>query len=118
MRWGRYFASRAALAALTLVLISVITFFMTNVVPSDPARVALGKFASEDQLQSYREQQGLDRPVVSRYFHWAGDIVRGDWGTSVLTRRAVGELVGPRIVRTLILSAAAMLLAVPLAFLV
>jgi len=117
MRWGRYFASRAALAALTLVLISVITFFMTNVVPSDPARVALGKFASEEQLEIYREQQGLNRPVVSRYLHWAGNIVQGDWGTSVLTRRAVGELVGPRIVRTLILATAAMLIAVPLAFL-
>jgi peptide/nickel transport system permease protein len=117
MRWGRYFASRAALAALTLVLISMITFFMTNVVPSDPARVALGKFASEEQLEIYREQQGLNKPVVSRYLHWAGNIVQGDWGTSVLTRRAVGELVSPRIVRTLILAVAAMLLAVPLAFL-
>jgi peptide/nickel transport system permease protein len=116
MRWGRYVASRLALGAVTLVLISTITFFMTSVVPSDPARVALGKFASEEQLESYREQQGLNKPVVARYLHWAKNILQGDWGTSILTRRAVEELVSPRIVRTLILAIAAMLLAVPLAF--
>ena len=104
------------LAALTLVLIAVVTFFMTSVVPSDPARVALGKFASEEQLEAYREQQGLDLPVVERFVHWTAGILRGDWGTSVLTRRPVTDLVAPRVVRSLIVSVAAMLIAVPLAF--
>lgn len=116
MPWARYLGTRAALAALTLVLIAVVTFFMTSVVPSDPARVALGKFASEEQLDAYREQQGLDRPVVERFGHWSAGILRGDWGTSVLTRRHVTELVAPRVVRSLIVSVAAMLIAVPLAF--
>lgn len=116
MRWLKYLGTRAALAALTLVLIAGVTFFMTSVVPSDPARVALGKFASEEQLEAYREQQGLDRPVLERFGHWTSDIVKGDWGTSVLTRRDVTELVTPRVVRTLIMSFVAMLIAVPLAF--
>ena len=116
MTWPKYLGTRAALAALTLVLIAVVTFFMTSVVPSDPARVALGKFASEEQLEAYREQQGLDLPVVQRFGHWSAGILRGDWGTSVLTRRDVSELVAPRLVRSLIVSIAAMLIAVPLAF--
>src|SRR5262249_50960803 len=49
--------------------------------------------------------------------HWLGDATRARWGRSVLTGRDVGELIGPRIGRTLILSFAAMLIAVPLAFL-
>jgi peptide/nickel transport system permease protein len=118
MRWGRYLAARALLAAVTLLLISAITFFMTNVVPADPARIALGKFATPEQLAEYRTQQGLDKPVVTRYVSWLGDAVEARWGRSVLTGRSVGELIGPRIGRTLILSSVAMLIAVPLAFLI
>jgi len=112
----RYLGTRLGLAALTLFLISAITFFATNVVPSDPARVALGKAATPAQLESYREQQGLNRPVVDRYGYWLGNFVEGDWGTSIISRTEVRESVVPRMIRSLIVAGAAMLLAVPLAF--
>jgi peptide/nickel transport system permease protein len=106
------------LAVFTLVLISVVTFAATNVVPSDPARLALGRAASEDQLKLYRQQQHLDTPVVQRYVEWLGDFLRGDWGTSALNRQPVKAEVLPRVTRTVIAGFIAMSIAVPLAFLV
>jgi peptide/nickel transport system permease protein len=111
-----FLATRLMLALLTLVVISAITFFATNVIPGDPARIALGKGATPAQLADYDRQQGLDRPVVSRYVHWVGDAVRGRWGTSVLSQQTVTSLVIPRIRRTVLLGFFAMLIAVPTAF--
>lgn len=113
----RFAGSRLAFAALTLVAISMVTFAATNIVPADPARVALGKFATPEQIAAYNEQQGLDRPVVQRYATWVGDAVRGDWGTSVLSSQQVTEMVTPRIGRSLLLALSAMLVAIPIAFL-
>jgi peptide/nickel transport system permease protein len=118
MSVGRYTLSRVALGIVTLTLISSITFLATNAVPADPARAALGKYATPEQLAIYREQQGLDRPVVQRYVHWVRDLTRGSWGTSTVTRQDVGSLVGSRLARTLIIGFVAILLAVPLAFVI
>lgn len=117
MRALPYLGTRLALAVVTLFLISAVTFFATNVVPSDPARTALGKAATRAQVEAYREEQGLNEPVVTRYAHWLGNFLTGDWGTSVISRNPVKTQVQPRIARSLILAAAAMLIAVPLAFL-
>lgn len=113
----RFAGSRLAFAAITLVAISLVTFLATNIVPADPARVALGKFATPEQIEAYNEQQGLNRPVVERYITWVGGAVQGDWGTSVLSSQEVTEMVGPRITRSLILALSAMLVAIPIAFL-
>jgi peptide/nickel transport system permease protein len=105
-------------ALFTLALISVVTFAATNAVPSDPARLALGRAASEEQLDLYRQQQHLDEPVVQRYVQWLRDFLRGDWGTSALNRQPVKGEVLPRVTRTVIAGFIAMCIAVPLAFLV
>jgi peptide/nickel transport system permease protein len=113
---ARFLASRLAFAVITLLVISAITFFATNAIPTDPARIALGKNATPAQLVAYDKQQGLDRPVVERYFSWVGGVLRGDWGTSVLSQESVSSLVLPRIARSAILALLGMLLAVPLAY--
>jgi peptide/nickel transport system permease protein len=113
----KFAGSRLAFAALTLVAISLVTFLATNVVPADPARVALGKFATPAQVEAYNSQQGLNRPAAARYVSWVGGAVRGDWGTSVLSGQNVSKMVGPRIARSLALAFSAMLIAIPVAFL-
>ena len=111
------YASRRLLAGVaTLLLISLLTFFATNVVPNDPARIALGRTATPEQLAAYRTQQGLDEPVVRRYFEWIGDFVTGDWGESTLNQRPVRSEVVPRVTRSITIAVIAMLIAVPLAF--
>jgi len=69
--------------------VSVITFFLAQVVPVDPALVALGQNAREDQINAYRHEMGLDRPVVVQYFSYVSHLVQGDLGKSIRTRRAV-----------------------------
>jgi len=118
MSMVRFVMARLGWAVVTIALISGVTFFATNVVPSDPAKVALGKFATPEQVAAYRLQQGLDRPVAERYVEWVGHLAEGNWGTSVLSNIKVTQLVQPRLGRTLILGFGAMLIAVPLAFLV
>lgn len=108
---------RLAVALGTLLLISVITFAATNAVPSDPARVALGKLASPQELAEYRKTEGLDRPVVPRYFEWLGRYLQGDWGHSVLANQlSVRSEVVPRMIRTLILGGVSLFFALTLAF--
>lgn len=111
----RYVVTHLLLAVQTLVLISIVTFLATNVVPGDPARAALGRGASTAQLDAYRHQQGLDRPPVERYFRWLGQMTRGDWGSSVTTGLRVRETVQPRILRTVTIGLLAMALALPVA---
>jgi peptide/nickel transport system permease protein len=116
MNIARRLAGRALLALLTLVVISVVTFAATSVIPGNPARVALGKFATPEQLEAYREQQHLDDPVVDRFLAWSSDFVRGDWGNSLQTRQPVKDEVLPRLWRTLILALSAMAIAVAFAY--
>jgi peptide/nickel transport system permease protein len=114
----RFLAQRLLIGLVTLLLLSALTFLATNVVPNDPARLALGRSATPAQIQAYERQQGLNQPMVERYFNWITDFVKGDWGTSTRTGEPVKDEVLPRVGRTLTVALFAMLLAVPIAFLV
>jgi peptide/nickel transport system permease protein len=100
----------------TLVALSLITFLATTAVPTDPALVALGRTATPQELRDFRHQEGLDRPLVSRYVHWAEAFVTGDWGTSIINQEPVRREVLTPLTRTVILAISAFLLGVPLAF--
>lgn len=114
----RYLGSRLALAILTLFVLTAVTFLATNAVPADPARTALGRYATPEQLELYRKEQGLNEPVVERYASWFEDFARGSWGTSTTSRQEVRPTVVARMVRTAIIAVIAMLIAVPLAFVI
>ena len=115
MRLGRL--TRRLVAALgTLVLVSMLTFLATNAVPNDAARVALGRTATPAQIAAYNQQQGLNDPVVARYFTWLGNFATGDWGASTRNRRPVRPEVTSRLARSALVAVVAMALAIPLAF--
>lgn len=69
--------------------VTLVTFFMSHVIPGDPASLIAGQRASEETLQSIRQQLGLDQPVWIQYFHYIGDLLTGDLGTSIRTQRPV-----------------------------
>jgi peptide/nickel transport system permease protein len=71
--------------------ITVITFLITNVVPADPARVAAGLQATEDQVAELRHKMGLDDPLHVQYWRFMSNLVRGDLGRSIVTGRAVTQ---------------------------
>ncbi|MDQ2782035.1 ABC transporter permease [Lapillicoccus sp.] len=72
------------LLALPVMLLGVtfLVFFIMSFSPVDPARLALGESASPQALQQYREQYGLDDPLLLRYVHFLGGMFHGDLGTS------------------------------------
>lgn len=72
------------LVALPLMVLGVtlLVFVIMSFSPVDPARLALGESASPQALEQYREQYGLDQPLIPRYFAFLAGLFRGDLGTS------------------------------------
>lgn len=100
---------------LTLVLTSLLIFLITQALPGDVARVVLGREASAQAVEQFRQELGLDRPLVTRYLAWLSDFVRGDWGESYSTDQAIRPLVLGRLGNSLQLAGLTLLIAVPLA---
>ena len=111
----RLVVSRALLSLLTLLLVSVIIFAMLEVLPGDVASRILGRDATPESLAALRAQLHLEEPALQRYLDWLGGILRGDFGQALTSSRPVTEILAPRIFNTLVLSAAAFVLYLPLA---
>jgi peptide/nickel transport system permease protein len=81
------------LASLVILLISMsfVTFVLTNLLPSDPARVAAGPNAGPTEIEITRKRLGLDRPLPEQYARYVLALVRGDLGQSVRTRQPVRD---------------------------
>jgi peptide/nickel transport system permease protein len=109
-----YGAARAAFKLVfTLFSISLVTFLATNALPTDIGRAALGRGATPEQLEAFREQQGLNEPVVRRYVTWLTNFARGDWGTSLVSGQPVRLVIQPKMERTVALSLAGFFIALP-----
>ncbi|MGD0699254.1 MAG: ABC transporter permease [Trebonia sp.] len=67
---------------LVLVAVSMLTFWLIQLVPGDPGRNALGQYATAAQVHAWDVQNGLASSVVLRYLHWLGGFFSGNWGTS------------------------------------
>ena len=76
---------------LVVLLATTIVFFISRLVPSDPARLIAGDYASEEQVQQIRKEYNLDKPILVQYFLYLRNTLRGDFGTSMNTRRPVIE---------------------------
>ena len=111
----RLVVSRALLSLLTLLLVSLIIFAMLEVLPGDVASRILGRDATPESLAALRAQLHLEEPAPQRYLDWLGGILRGDFGQALTSSRPVTEILAPRIFNTLVLSAAAFVLYLPLA---
>jgi peptide/nickel transport system permease protein len=103
-----------------LLLVSMATMAMLELVPGDPAVVALGEDASPARLEAVRAELGLDQPLHERYVTWLGDLARGDLGRSLVNpARSVGDLIRQSLPITLQLAlmglAMALAAAIPLA---
>jgi len=107
-----YIVRRLAMAVLVLVSVSIITFFVARVIPSDPAAAWVGAHPTPEQIARARELLGLDRPLYEQYLRYMGDLSRGDLGTSVRTHQAVASDLRVFLPATLELVLAAMLIAV------
>jgi peptide/nickel transport system permease protein len=109
-----FLLNRVGTMLLTMLVISMLVFFIAEVVPIDPARNALGRYASQQAVDDLREDMGLDRPAPVRYFNWISNILRGDFGESIHYRRPVRDLVAVRLQRSLALAGLGFAFMIPL----
>ncbi len=97
--------------------VSILTFLMIRLIPGDAVQIMLGANAeiTPERVEALRAQVGLDRPLVEQYFVWIGDLLTGQFGTSLWTGRPVIEEIGAAAVVTLELSLLALALAIVVA---
>ena len=100
--------------ALLLLGVSFVTFLLMSASPLDPLQTNVGQVAlgsmSQEQVEALLAYWGVDTPPLTRYLGWLGDVVKGDFGTSLLYRRPVLEVVGERLSSSLILLLSAWIL--------
>ena len=71
--------------------VTVITFIISHMIPGDPARLMAGERATPEIVDNMRRQLGLDRPLYEQYLRYLGNLLQGDLGTSIRTRRPVTD---------------------------
>lgn len=101
---------RLVLLLPVLIGVSLFTFTLSHVVPSDPARLIAGPHASPSEVASVRHAFGLDRPLWRQYFTYMGNLLHGDLGESLHTQRPVRDDLGDFLPATVELTSTAMLL--------
>lgn len=90
----------------------LLTFCLMRVVPSDPAAMLAGENATAEQIAQIRLAYGFDRPLPEQFLHYLGQVIRGDFGESIMTRRPVMEDILSRVPATVELAGLAILMAV------
>ncbi|KFF49316.1 ABC transporter permease [Gammaproteobacteria bacterium MFB021] len=106
---------RLGASLLTLLMVSLVIFAITSLLPGDTAQQILGQFATPEQVAALREQLGLNQPAVVRYWHWLSGFVTGDLGQSASNGMAVAQLINDRLPNSLILAGITTVVSVPIA---
>lgn len=107
--------SRLGIGALTLLIVSIVVFGITNLLPGDAAQESLGQAATPEAVAALRVQFGLDQPAPQRYAHWLIQMLKGDAGVSLVNGQAISALIGDRLPSSLVLAGATAVVSVPLA---
>jgi|TARA_B100001059_G_scaffold70545_1_gene67657 peptide/nickel transport system permease protein len=77
--------------AVTMLGLLFITFIIGRVMPIDPVLAIVGERASQSTYDAVYSQLGLDKPIIVQFFYYLFDVIRGDFGISLLNARPVSE---------------------------
>ncbi len=111
MVWLNIILNRLVWLVPTLLGLLVIVFLLSRVVPIDPARLAAGDNASPAQIEAVRQQLGFDKPLPAQFARYVGDVVQGDFGTSLFTQQPILDDLAARLPATLELTLVAIVIA-------
>ncbi len=104
---------RLAVGLLLVWLVSLLVFAGTQILPGDAATAILGRTATLAQVAEVRAELHLDRSAPAQYAAWTSGLLRADLGRSFAAREPVSEVIGGRIVNSLLLALFALLVVVP-----
>jgi peptide/nickel transport system permease protein len=110
----RFVVRRLLLLVPILLGLSILLFLWIRALPGGPAESLLGERATPEAIEQIERVYGLDRPIHEQYLKYLENLVRGDLGTSISSRRAVTEEIGRRFPATIELALAAMVFAIAL----
>lgn len=111
----RVIGTRIVSAIPTFVVVLLVSFLLVELMPGDPARAVAGEQATPEIIEQLRVQLGLDRPLSERFLAYVGNVVSGDLGASLHTRRSVAGLLGEGLVVTASLGTVSMVFAITMA---
>ncbi|MEO1658926.1 MAG: ABC transporter permease [Pseudomonadota bacterium] len=103
---------RLMLLGVVLLGLTMVTFVISRLIPTDPARLIAGDYASEEVVEGIRVELGLNDPIPVQYGRYIGDVAQGDLGISIRTGRPVLRDLAAYFPATLELTLAAMLIAI------
>jgi peptide/nickel transport system permease protein len=105
-----YALKRLGYVAVILAVMSVLIFWATQVMPGDVAQMIVGQFATDEQIRAVRAKLRLDDPIHVQYLRWAGALLQGDLGLSLMMDRPIGPLIREAILRSAVLAGISLLL--------
>ncbi len=109
------YAGRRALTGILLALVvSILVFVGTQVLPGDAATAILGRDATPDRVHALRSELGLDRSVPAQYWKWVSGFASGSFGHSYATDEPVTSFIGERAVNSGVLAVLTILLLIPI----
>jgi peptide/nickel transport system permease protein len=111
-----YILRRLFLAVFVVMGVTLVTFLIIQLVPGDPARLALGVQATDELVAVRRTQLGLDRPFLEQYGSWLVNVVQGDLGRSLVTGQPITPQVMGRLPATIQLAGMAVVIGMLIAF--
>jgi len=103
-----YFLKRLLGLTPTLLIVAVLVFLFVHMLPGDPARLAAGQDADQQTVELVRQELGLDRPLPEQFASFFTHMLKGDFGTSLRTRRPVATEIAERFLPTLLLTLTSM----------
>lgn len=109
------FLLRRLFYGLLLMLgVVILNFLLIRMVPGDPAVVIAGEMggATEEMLESIREEYGLNKPLLVQLGIYVGNIAQGDLGESFFFNQPVAKLIGQRIGPTILLVLSAQIISI------
>lgn len=106
-----YILKRLVMAVFVLLMVSLMTFVIARVVPSDPAAAWVGSHPTREQIEKATIELGLDQPLYVQYLRYMESLVQGNLGTSVTSRRPILTDIKAYLPATLELVLAGMLIA-------
>jgi len=101
---AKYFLKRLVSMIPVLLGVTLFIFLILHFAPGDPARVMLGEFAPQADVDKLRETLGLNQPVIIQYFQYIWGVLHGNFGMSYMTRAPVIDAVLSRYPATMILA--------------
>jgi peptide/nickel transport system permease protein len=111
----RFLARRCSQAVIVLLLVSIIVFGLTRLLPGGPARAILGVHATPSNIAAFNRENGLDSPLPAQYWHWLSGVLTGNFGFSYVLNQPVSSLLAQRLPKTAFLAGISVVLAVLIA---